>query len=520
MTMLQVWSIAVFGLLGRSAGVDLPAAEPQGLVNQGGAFDATPPPGAEILARGPIHEAFATPVVFNPTPPVVVPKPPPTAAVEEIPPDQKPTGADVEWIPGYWAWDDQRGDYIWVSGVWRDIPPGRQWVPGYWSEMPGGFGWTAGFWAPAQPTGPIDYLPPPPASLEAGPNAPQPGANYAWNPGLWVWQADHYGWQPGYWYEAQPDWIWSPASYQATPSGYVYNQGFWDYSLQRRGLPFAPLAFNGGAPAQSVSFTPNLVLPIGSLLANLFVRPNTGRYYYGDYYNAASVGNNPGYVPWMNFRNNRVGYDPFYSSMAALNARQPNWDQRYREGYQERFANQAARPLPTFNAQRALLAERQARGQDVRNLGLVEPLGRWRNDQNAAQSLVAVGQDHRQELQRRQSELNRFQEVRNRQEQQGRLAEANRNITMEEARRTLFRNELPRSPIAAAEHPRYESRGLTPAPPHPPGQASFHPNYGPHRAEVPVVSHRNPEVPRPHPHPEPTPHPERPREEHRPERPR
>src|SRR3954466_104781 len=88
---------------------------------------------AQVLARGPIHEAFASPVVFNPTPGVVVPKPPPSTVIEELPPEQRPQGANVEWIPGYWAWDDERSDYIWVSGIWRDIPPGRQWVPGYWS---------------------------------------------------------------------------------------------------------------------------------------------------------------------------------------------------------------------------------------------------------------------------------------------------------------------------------------------------------------------------------------------------
>lgn len=33
-----------------------------------------------------------------------------------LPPDQKPEGDDVAWIPGYWAWDDERNDFLWVSG--------------------------------------------------------------------------------------------------------------------------------------------------------------------------------------------------------------------------------------------------------------------------------------------------------------------------------------------------------------------------------------------------------------------
>ncbi len=139
--------------------------------------------------------------------------------------------------------------------------------------------------------------------------------------------SQQYAWRPGYWYPAKPDWVWSPDSYQSTPSGYVYNQGFWDYSLPRRGLPFAPVAFNnfGGGPGGPggfgggpLSFTPSLVLPVTGLLANLFVRPNYGHYYFGDYYNSAGLGANAGYVPWFGFRNNRIGYDPIYSSMAAL----------------------------------------------------------------------------------------------------------------------------------------------------------------------------------------------------------
>src|SRR5262245_26496502 len=71
-----------------------------------------PPPvpkGVEVLARGPVHEAFATfaaePVAAKP-----VPKKPPQA-LDEMPPDEKPDG-DVLWIPGYWHYDDERKDFL------------------------------------------------------------------------------------------------------------------------------------------------------------------------------------------------------------------------------------------------------------------------------------------------------------------------------------------------------------------------------------------------------------------------
>src|SRR6185503_2341386 len=89
--------------------------------------------GVEVLTRGPVHEAFAETVTFDPQPGIVAPKAP-RDIIEEVPPEQRPEGANVTWIPGYWAWDDERNDFLWVSGIWRALPPGRQWVPGYWGR--------------------------------------------------------------------------------------------------------------------------------------------------------------------------------------------------------------------------------------------------------------------------------------------------------------------------------------------------------------------------------------------------
>jgi hypothetical protein len=119
--------------------------------------------GVEVLTRGPVHEAFAETITFDPEPGVVVRKAPP-AAIEELPPQQRPAGGNLAWIPGYWAWDDERTDFLWISGIWRALPPGRQWVPGYWAQSRQGFQWTSGYWADAAAIE-IDYLPEPPATL-------------------------------------------------------------------------------------------------------------------------------------------------------------------------------------------------------------------------------------------------------------------------------------------------------------------------------------------------------------------
>src|SRR5262249_53953855 len=104
------------------------------------------PRGVDVQARGPVHEAFATPT-GEPKPTGAVNKKPP-APIDEMAPDEKPEG-DVSWIAGYWAWDDDRADYLWVSGCWRAKPQGKDWVPGYWREQGDSWQWVPGFWANA-----------------------------------------------------------------------------------------------------------------------------------------------------------------------------------------------------------------------------------------------------------------------------------------------------------------------------------------------------------------------------------
>src|SRR4051794_21590276 len=171
--------------------------------------------GMEILARGPVHEAYAS-SAEQPTGggPVIAKAPP--EAIEELPPDQKPEGDNVQWIPGYWAWDDETADFLWVSGCWRDVPPGTQWIPGHWQEVDGGWVWVSGFWA-SENLDEVQYLPPPPPSLDQGPTSPAPNANSFYTPGNWVYIDGRFFWRPGMWLAYQPNWVWQPAYYVWTP---------------------------------------------------------------------------------------------------------------------------------------------------------------------------------------------------------------------------------------------------------------------------------------------------------------
>src|SRR5437879_2719802 len=66
----------------------------------------------EFLTSGPIHEAFAELVTREPKVTAVITRRPPEL-VQELPPDVKPAD-DAVWIPGYWTFDDDRNDFVWV----------------------------------------------------------------------------------------------------------------------------------------------------------------------------------------------------------------------------------------------------------------------------------------------------------------------------------------------------------------------------------------------------------------------
>ena len=53
------------------------------------------------------------------------------------------------WTPGYWAYDEDAGEYYWVSGAW--VPPpqvGYLWTPGYWGFSNGVYAFNTGYWGP------------------------------------------------------------------------------------------------------------------------------------------------------------------------------------------------------------------------------------------------------------------------------------------------------------------------------------------------------------------------------------
>jgi len=310
-----------------------------------------PPDKYEVLARGPVHEAFAEPVDYTPEPGPVAEKAPPEP-IDELPPDEKPQGDDVEWIPGYWAWDDEVKDYLWVSGFWRDLPPGRKWVPGTWQEAADGWHWSPGFWA-AEDQEAIEYVPPPPRNIDAGPSVRAVRETDIYVPGCWVWRETRFFWRPGYFVEYRPDWTWVPAHYSWTPGGCVFFEGYWDHPLHMRGLLFAPVRLAPTVEVATFAYRPAYVIQTDFLLTAMFVGPARRHYYFGDYFEAGYE--RRGFVAWFDYQPVRRVPDPVFAYYRSTYHADPAWQQSLTTLYQARRTGDVPRPPRTLVQQNTVV---------------------------------------------------------------------------------------------------------------------------------------------------------------------
>lgn len=301
-----------------------------------------------VLTRGPMNEAFARPVNIEEEGSLIAPKAPPPN-IEEIPPAEAPVGEQFAWIPGYWAWDSDRDEYIWVSGCWRAVPPGKYWVPGYWTETVGGWIWIAGYWATVDKNQ-IEYLPAPPAVKYIEPVVKE-APDRIWVPPCWYWSHGRYTLRAGYWIMARKDWIWTPSHYVRTPRGYVFVDGYWDYPFRSRGVLFAPVYFPRHIHRRvGFSYSLNIVVDLGGLEFGIFTRPKYRHYYFGDYYDSFYI--DIGIFPWFECVTRHTWYDPIYRHDRWRYKRDKHrWRQHVRWEYERRRVNKKLRPPRTYREQ-------------------------------------------------------------------------------------------------------------------------------------------------------------------------
>ncbi|MCE9544386.1 MAG: hypothetical protein K8T25_02530 [Planctomycetia bacterium] len=382
------------------------AAQPQGapLSGDGAANPAADAQGGEVLTRGPIHEAFAEPYTYNPKPTVVVPRKPPEP-INEMPPDVKPEGDRVEWLPGYWSWDDERNDYLWISGLWRKLPPGRRWVPGYWVDDAGGFRWVAGMWA-AEQAQELNYQPQPPDSVEQGPNVASPGENYFWVPGVWMYSNNAYRWRTGFWSQGVDGWVWVPAHYSWTPRGVFFVNGYWDFAFHRRGVLFAPVYYRTAFYARpAFVYSPSVVVSLGGVSSNLFVRVGYGQYCFGDFYGDVYFGR--GYCPWYMYPR-RYCPDPLltYEVWRHNSRHEGNYIAALEARHQDFLRHPDMRPPRTYLAQQQWgrgVTDARVREAGMMGRPLSEVAARGGNDSRS--HFVHVADAQRTEIQRNNQQM-------------------------------------------------------------------------------------------------------------------
>ena len=381
--------------------------------NAASAQEGNPPPipageQPEALTRGPVHESFAEPIVTQRQEYISTPSEPPEN-IDETPPDDRPEGNNVDWVPGYWAWDADRNGHIWISGCWRVTPPQMSWVSGYWARTSAGWEWIPGFWTPAS-NDEIEYLSAPPEIVDVQPVGVATVVDTIWVPPCYYWVDGRYTLRRGYWMGAQEGWVWTPSHYIRTPRGYIFAAGHWDYELQSRGVLFAPVAFSAGYRVRSgFSYSPTIVINVEVLTVNMFVSPRYHHYYFGDYYDAAYI--TVGIYPRFDADRGRGCYDPIYQHDRWRHRRSDSrWEEHQRRDYDERRANVDLRPARTYREQEVKVAK--APEAQRRKMAVAQPLAQAVANKSTKMKFERVKPEKRAVIAQQTADSNKFREER------------------------------------------------------------------------------------------------------------
>ena len=267
--------------------------------------------GPQVLTRGPIHEAFAAPVVHDPAAGPVIPKQPPDP-IQEMPPGpearrpERPVDSGLLEL-GRLAQRLSLGQRHLARAAAQQPVGARLLAPGRRGQPVGAGHVDSGELGPAQGQGQASAqaqaIVPAGTAGEPRDRPDHAAARAPTSPGL---PATGPGKEsvtsggPGFWAAVQPNWIWMPAHYVWTPSGYLFVPGYWDLPVANRGLMFAPVYYPQPVYAQpGFVFTPSISIVGSAVTANLFVSAGTNQYLFGDFYaqNFVSVG----ITPWFSF---------------------------------------------------------------------------------------------------------------------------------------------------------------------------------------------------------------------------
>jgi len=240
----------------------------------------------------------------------------------------------------------------------------------------------------------------------------------------------------------QPDWNWVPDHYVSAPRGYVFVDGYWDYSVGRRGVLFAPVYFDRHVRTRpDFHYSPATVIDLGVFSDHLFLRSRSRHYYFGDYY--AADYREAGFYPRFSFQTSRYGYDPIYAHQRWQHREDRDWEHHVERDFQYRRDHDDARPPRTLALQIELSA-RNVKAQE-RNLVVATSLDRLSKSQDSPVRFQTVDPEERQMLAQRKHAVQKFREERQKLETKS----ADRSADEPDKEIVPARVITPRSPIVA-----------------------------------------------------------------------
>ena len=308
----------------------------------------------EVLTRGPVHEAFAEVINYNPQPGQVVAKEPPKP-IEEVPPAEKPEG-DYTWIPGYWAWDHDRGQlYLghrrMADSAARHDLGARLLEPGHQRTSMGqrllGAGGTRRRPARRRPRPSIS--PRRRKASKRAPAQPPPRPTISGSPAIGIGLTGGTCGGPATGPAASRIGSGSPPGTSGRPAATSSSPGIGISPWQAgRGL----LPGHLRQPLLSwpaLLLQPSVCIQTPVLTGYLFCRPAYCHYYFGDYYDPMYVG--VGIYPWYMVHERHYGYEPlFVYDRWYYGRNDPGWAMGLHRDYEYRVAHFDARPPHTYAA--------------------------------------------------------------------------------------------------------------------------------------------------------------------------
>jgi hypothetical protein len=227
-----------------------------------------------------------------------------------------------------------------------------------------------------------------------------------------------------------------------TPSGYVFVDGYYDYSVPRRGIVFAPVYFQGGLRTQrGFSYSPSTVINPAVFVSHLFLRPRYGHYYFGDYY--GSNYSTAGFSPWFSFHSSLRGYDPIYANQRWQHRQDRAWEQRAEANYRDLRDNENARPPRNWASQTTLSGRGDASNR--RNIIVAQKLDELAQKRDGQPRLQPVDPAEGQQYGQRVQEYRKY--LQQRQQLEANAARASRGDSGTAA--GVARRKLSRSPYVA-----------------------------------------------------------------------